>query len=438
MRMMDNFYLIDYLRHDLNLDPDIIESLKFELDQHIYNYGQQFRYPREIWNKGKIQERFFNRILNTGFRYYQLFFKNRKISNQSGVIVSNAYFTVNEELRKLGFEVFRPLWSPMWSLSGENLTLYNKKLYETTNLLKQGFIKNNFVDLINDKILGVIRKYRQDLMEYYVTKKVHALFIPNDIGFFENLSIKILKEIQIPSFIFLHGLPGRYNIYDENRSDYLIVWGEKIREHYIQTGFDRKKIYVSGHPYYNSYQGNELRFNFDDILLVTKSMNGAQFSDKVRLADRGNLILYLYSIQKVLKVLGVKSVRFRPHPSENPIWYFKFLDPQFFKLDTETLQNSLRRSTLVVGPTSTVFLEAMYHGVNYVIYEPIHENVDLVNFPLVPPFDGSERKVPVAKNEAELQSLLEQRKRIDPSVFHEYVKTPFNLNFIKDLISNYN
>ena len=142
----------------------------------------------------------------------------------------------------------------------------------------------------------------------------------------------------------------------------------------------------------------------------------------------------MLQIQNVLTNLGVKSVRFRPHPAENPNWYLKILDLSFFKLDMDNLENSLKKSTLVIGPTSTVFLEAIYWEVNYVIYEPSQNNINLRGLKLYPPFDGFYPEFPVAKNEIELKSVIENKIKVKFSIFHKFIKTPFDLSFIKDLI----
>ena len=178
-----------------------------------------------------------------------------------------------------------------------------------------------------------------------------------------------------------------------------------------------------------------LKFSLEDILVITKTVSGAPpCSNEIRLSDRGNLLLFLYSIENVLKMLGVKAVRFRPHPSENPEWYLEFINSDFYRLDTSSLQESIQRSSLIIGSNSTVFLESIYYGVNYLIYEPSIDNVDLVNDLLVPPFDGSDSRIPVAKSEEELKYLLINEYRIDPAFFHEYIKTPFDISFVRQLI----
>src|ERR1019366_4315214 len=100
----------------------------------------------------------------------------------------------------------------------------------------------------------------------------------------------------------------------------------------------------------------------------------------------------------------------------------------------DSLKESIEKSTLVIGPTSTVFLECLYYGVNYLVYEPAIGNMDLVNFKLVPPFDGTELNVPVAKNEKELEYILNNKEKVNTSFFSEYIKTPFDLSFINNII----
>jgi hypothetical protein len=261
-----------------------------------------------------------------------------------------------------------------------------------------------------------------------------ALFVPNDVSFFENLSIAIFKELKRPSFIFLHGLPGRYNIIDENRSDYLIVWGEKIRQYYIQTGFSPEKVLVSGHPFYTDPGKKELRNDLSDILVLAKIGVGQHHSDGVKLYDRGNMILYLVYIQQVLSKLGVKRVRLRLHPSANTSWVYQYLDKSFFICDEAPLQSSLERSSLVIGPTSTVFLEALYAGVNYLPFEPAENGVTILNEQLVLPFDGSEPGVPVSFNTKELEYHLRNKSLTDRNILYDYISAPFDIHFLKDLI----
>lgn len=430
--MMQNFYLIDYIKENLQIDQTLLESIKYELDQHIYYYGNQFKHPKERYEDfaDKISKERIKKVLIHYMVLISCVFKHNFNNNGNKNILSNAYFSTNEELKKLNFNVYNPPWS-----IGRNFEfLANREIFREVEYFKESFANKSFTDLINQEFIDDIQLFESKLEQYFIDSQIDALFVPNDMAFFESITINIFKQISRPSFIFLHGLPGRYNSVDENKTDYLIVWGDKIKEHYIRAGIDRDKIFVSGHPYYKELKCRDLMSNLDAPLIITKSMNGAQHNDKVRLTDRGNLILYLYMIQAVLRKLGIDHVRFRPHPSENSAWYLKFIDKDFFQVDRGDLSNSLKKSTIVIGPTSTVFLEAIYYGVNYVCFEPCQNDIDLINFNPVPPFDGSDERLPMAKNEEQLEKILKDKTKVDVSIFEDYIKMPFDLSFVKSMI----
>ena len=106
----------------------------------------------------------------------------------------------------------------------------------------------------------------------------------------------------------------------------------------------------------------------------------------------------------------------------------------FFVFDDAPLAESLHAASLVIGPTSTVLLEATYHGVNFVFYEPQENKADLMDNPLVPPFDGSDPKLPTARNEEELHEILHHKIMMDKTLFNDYIKTPFDISFLEKII----
>ncbi|HEY5123850.1 MAG TPA: hypothetical protein VIK14_08965, partial [Ignavibacteria bacterium] len=356
--------------------------------------------------------------------------QNRKSLAKEDVILSNAYFSVNEELKNVGYQVF----CPSWYMSHDRNIFSSLDIFFKSERIKYKLRNSDFIKLLRDDFIDEIDQFEKKLTILFKKRKIKSIFVPNDVDFFENLSIHICKQIGIPSFIFLHGLPGRFNRIDDNRSDYLIVWGEKIKENYIKAGMNPNKIFISGHPYYKQIHLNHLKFSFDRVLVLTKPLAGAHHSDGVILGDRANLLLYLYSIEKILKTVGIKSVRFRPHPCENGSWYLKFINNDFYKLDKGNLQQSIQNSSLIIGPASTVFLESLFYNVNYIIYEPSLNNIDLINYQLVPPFDGTDSKIPVSKNEAELEYMLKNKLKVDPTCLKDYITTPFDISFVKNLI----
>lgn len=424
---MESLSLLDYHKENSKLDPVYLDLLKYEFDNRLYYYGKQFKNPFENKNR-KLSSILYN-YMKSGYTVFKII-QNIIKDNNNEFILSNAYFTVNKELSALGYKVY----CPSWSLTKDGNIFPDIKLFSSSQKIKKVLYKNCFKDLITENFIKEIQEFEEELISVFQKRKIKAVILSNDMTFFEKLLINVSKKIGIPSFIFLHGLPGRYNIIDENRTDYLIVWGENIKKNYIKYGFDSNKIIVSGHPYYKVFNQKSLNFSLKNILVLTKSMNGGQHSDKVRLADRSNLILYLLSVEKVLRKSGVENVRLRPHPSEDINWYYQFISKEFFTPDNFHLEKSITDSSLIIGPTSTVFLESIYHGRNYLVYEPLVEGLDLFKFELIPPFDKSDSRVPVATNENELEYFIKNKIIVDPSCLNDYITSQFNLSFMKNLI----
>ena len=139
----------------------------------------------------------------------------------------------------------------------------------------------------------------------------------------------------------------------------------------------------------------------------------------------------MYQIKDELIKLGVKSVKFRSHPSENIKWYYNYIDTSFFKIDTnESIINSFKESTLVIGPTSTMFVDSILNNVNYLIYEPTNGELDLNNFPLVPPFDSSDNRVVISRNTIELCKNLQNIPLVDPAIILDYIQPEFDISFL--------
>jgi hypothetical protein len=406
-----------------------IELLKSELDEHIYYYGAQFRYPTEIdvdfFLATKRKIKYLLDFVVANQRYVKLKTYNKKR------ILSNSYFSINSELEKCGFKTLYPIHS----LKTKSESIFNNSQIRSFISLNWKIQNSTFQELLDEKTIVLIDNFTKMLYDIYSTMGFSALIVPNDVALFEKINLEIFRKLQIPSFIFLHGLPARYNIIDDNQSDYLVVWGEKIKDNYVNYGgFSPEKILVSGHPYYKKIQISNLRNDFSRILVLTKVPTGSQHSDKIRVQDRGNSIYYLLMIENTLKELGVKNVTLRVHPSENINWYYKFIDKNFFKEENTTLDNILKKSTLVIGPTSTVFLEALFHGVNYIVFEPLTNGVDLYSYVSVAPFDKSDSRVEVANSQLDLKNLLRDKYLVNRLILNDYFSTPFSMDFINKVI----
>ena len=160
-------------------------------------------------------------------------------------------------------------------------------------------------------------------------------------------------------------------------------------------------------------------------------MNGApSSSDVYRLSDRGISISYAWAVEKALKQLGVTRAVLRLHPVERLEWYTRYVDMEFYTLDTRNLGDSLRQSSLVIGPTSTVSMDAASNGIPYFCFEQEMK----YSSPLVPPFDGSEKDFPIALTVDELINNLKNGRCMQPSVFKKYIADNFDLNGLISVI----
>ncbi len=421
---ISSFNYFNFLKNTEFSDDTYFDMLKYEVDSKIYHYGDHFRRPT-IKNTFTILKR------HLGLMLYFSLSKIGKVDKHSGAtILSNSYHGLNDDLLKLGYNVIRPIHDIRFNeRSAGGLRLF--KLYlEISTLLNSGNIPTTPTDTLFDRIKEFEFEYSLIISRF----NYEGLIVPNDSSLFELMNLNLFRIANKPSFIFLHGLPSRYSLFEESKSDYLIVWGRRIKENYINAGFDEEKIFVSGHPLYKDYKLINLQFSAKSVLVVTKGLNGSQYREKNVVGDRGNLITYLLSIKEALKMIGVKSARLRVHPSENYLWYKTFIGDDFFLEDNLVLSDSLKNSDLVIGPISTVFLDSIIAGTNYIIYEPIFEGLDHSGYPVVEPFDGSNSRIPVAHSFDDLVHNLKTKLVMDSSVALDYIDPHFNLEFLQSIV----
>jgi len=413
------FNYLDYLNDGTDINSEFLEDIKYEIDSRFYQYGSHFKANTENKIFFFMQRISFFRKLLKGL--LKKVFHNHKTSKN--IAVSSAYFEIQNELVNIGYNCI----SVPWLDSNDNPLLFYK-LQNFSNQIK----RCNFSEI--DRLFTNYQNIRIELKNYYSKSEIKLLILPQDMGVFERVSIRIFKELKKKTYIFSHGLPARYNSIDDNKTDYLVVWGNKIRDNYIKAGFNKNKILVSGHPLFKKYNITDIKLksSFDKILVLSKSLNGTPYSTGVRISDRTNLLIYLYQIKEELLKFGVKSVKFRPHPSENINWYYNFIDSDFFIIDSnKSVTDSFKESTLVIGPTSTMFVNSILNDVNYLVYEPMNSENDLNNFPLVPPFDSSDERLMISKSPLDLYENLKNIPTVETSIILDYVKPKFDISFLK-------
>lgn len=424
-------YLIKYLvdNADNELSKKYIDFFKVELDWHIYNSGIQITKSYNRDRKIGLKER--------TLRFYQysdaLLSKPNYNQSKGLKVLSTVHFPHKNSLSDLGFDYHSPIWHPL----GRKNVFGDLKTFQWHKKIQNLIRNEDFYLFLESKLHVELEEFQQHLLSQYQKQDFRALFLYTDQYFYSKYNIDIFKKMDRPSLVFTHGMPGIYSLEVDNRSDYLMVWSDKIKNNYVNAGFDHSKIKVVGHPKYKNLEKNKaLRSDLSDVLVIPVSSitwHQHEYDNPVN-PDRSMVILYLYKVQSVLKKLGLKKARYRVHPSINKEWVHAFLDHDFFVCDTETLTYSLSHTSLIIGANSTVLLESLINGVNYIAFDPKEENgINMSGYKSVPPFDGSEEKLMICYDEDELEKMLRFNAMTDYSLVHEFIQD-FDLSVLKEII----
>jgi len=429
--MSNRNLLLNLIESENTRNKKYYDLLKGAYDSRFYHYGNHFRYHEE--NRLGIKEFLRSKVMSLliGIFVFLMSFKKRK---KEPTIFSTSYFNTDAYFKTTyGFKMSRP----PWAYNNRRDNLFNFELFKKSEELKKELKHENFSYLISETFISKVKIYEEELKRFIVHNNIVALFVSNDVGFFEKLTINIFRDLRLPSFAFVHGLQFWLNDYDWKRADYLVVWGRLSKDDFVKKGFLSHQILISGHPSIQFSKNTNLRFELNDILVLGNSLHGIHPSNKYTLTDRSNCIYYLYLIQSCLKELNVSKVRFRPHPSENPEWYKKNIDLTFFEIDEFDLNSSLGAATLVIGPTSTVFFDSLVRGVNFVVFNPPNQfGFGLNGYRTPSMYNGDNKKVPVAKSVVELREILIKKKRVDVSILNDICKEKFDLEDLYSIINN--
>ena len=427
-------YLIKYLveNADNELSKKYIDFFKVELDWHLYisetHIAKSYFRNRHIRTKDRLK------------RLYQysraLILQPNTIESSNAKVLSTLKLSQKDtsSLSELGIAAYSPIWHPLRkkNIVGDLKTLrWHQRIQEKIR-------NDDFHLFLDSKFHEQLETFQEHLITQYQNYDFRALFLYTDQYFYSKYHIDIFKKLDRPSFVFSHGMPGAYSLEVDNRADYLMVWSEKIKQNYINAGFNSAKVKVVGNPSYKHLEKYKtLRSDFSNVLVIPVSSVTWHHHeyDNIVVSDASMVVLYLYKVQKVLKKLGIKKARYRTHPSINKEWVHPLLDPDFYVCDTEPLSTSLNKSSIVIGSNSTVLLEALIDGVNYIGFHPKEENgVNMSGYKSVPPFDGMEEKLMLTDNEEDLEKMLRSNVMTDYSLVHDYIQD-LDLSILKKLIN---
>lgn len=408
------------------LTSHYIDLLKNDLDTMLYGnnpsfMGRNLHLPSKysIWKSDR--RRTIKRLI-----------KPNKADRDLKNVLSTMYFGTNEDFLKYNIKIYSTPLRPLANV------IDKKPLRELRNIYFSMLQSGTFMGMLNKEKITRLETLKEEIADIFVQNKIEAFFTHNDEEFCNRYLSEVCKKVEIPSFEFLHGLPGVYTPSINTRTDYLCVWGEKIKENYINNGFTKERIYVTGAPRFSKFtqKVEKLRNTFDDILVAPSGacmwIQHGWIMDEHGDQNDSLLILYIYQVEHVLKQFGVKHARLRPHQTVDKQWVAKYIDTDFYTFDYESVNDSLSHSSMVIGPHSTLMMDALINGVNYYVYDPGENGYTVRGAKIIPPYDGKDGYVRVAQTEEELIEAIRQQFILDSKFLDGYLQ-PFDLSPIMHL-----
>ena len=421
-------YILNYMREHSNdeLTSHYIDLFKNDLDTMLYGnnpsfMGRNLHLPSKysIWKSD--MRRTIKRLI-----------KPNKADRDLKNVLSTMYFGTNEDFLKYNMKLYSTPLRPLANV------IDKKPLRELRNLYFSMLQPGTFMGMLNKEKITRLETLKEEIAEIFVQNKIKAFFTHNDEEFCNKYLAEICQMAGIPSFEFLHGLPGVYTQSINTGTDYLCVWGEQIKANYIKNGFVPERIFVTGAPRFSHFMRpvEKLRNSFEDVLVAPSGaciwIQHGWVMDEHGDQNDSLLVLYIYQVEHVLKQFGIKHARLRPHQTVDKKWVAKYIDTDFYSLDYESVNDSLGHSTMVIGPHSTLMMDALCNGVNYYVYDPGEGGYTVRGAKIVPPYDGMNEYVKVAQTEDELVMNLKEKKIINQKFLDGYL-CPFDLTPIINL-----
>lgn len=230
-----------------------------------------------------------------------------------------------------------------------------------------------------------------------------CILLPFDSAYLHQTVIEAARQLNIPSVVMLHGLPGIYHRGGcSQRSDYLLVWGDEIARRFVQAGRRADRIFQVGMPQAAAAPMTTARRHqaaTATVLLLTNP-----FGNGTVLSAEDDAEIYLFAILDELCRRPNLQVLLRPHPSESAAYYQQSVMARHYDrvqlAATEPIPDLLSRSDLVIGPISTVLVDALLARVPVVCV-----NFGKITYPA--PFDGR-WAVPLVTTIHELRAQLDR------------------------------
>lgn len=308
---------LQYAEKHSELSEENFDLLYYHLDKCLWYHSDYWRNPLKIYKEGELNQNkefvilvFIRRLLGfikciiTVFKNFLLNTENQKI-NDDEIIICQSYFNFIANF-------------PFRSINIFDFSFLNTDEYENDIKLimeVDGILQNEGLDyLLSLEMNEKINKLKKSLLRIYADKKIKAFFSYADCDFWSRIFILIFKQLNKPTFLYVHGMPGVYkSIY--NRSDFLLVWSEKMKNNFINAGVPKEKILLWQNKKYAGNITPLKKIELSSVVVLGHTMPGADpCCDKTRNFQRnfGLTLLYADLVKNTLLKMGVKKAVFDP------------------------------------------------------------------------------------------------------------------------------
>ncbi len=174
------------------------------------------------------------------------------------------------------------------------------------------------------------KKFSQSIKQIEITKKLlekynfSTIMLWSEDRLEEQILYNLAKQNKISVIFSQHGFEFDTNEmipymnffrWFPSRSDFIIVWGNMMKEWFIKNGVDAKKIKSLGSPYFSKIFSTKFKFKNDYILLACDAKAFDYVPEELCVK---NILEYKNKIKKICQIvtnLNEKLV-IKPHPSK--------------------------------------------------------------------------------------------------------------------------
>ena len=176
-----------------------------------------------------------------------------------------------------------------------------------------------------------IQKFSDSIRQIEISKKLFekydfsAIMIWTEHQLEEQILLHLGQQKNIPVIFSQHGFEFDTNEMKNSmkffrgfplKSDFIIVWGEIMKNWFIKNNIDSKKIKSLGSPYFSKLSSKNI-ISKNDYVLLASDAKAFDFKPEELLIE--NILNYDQIIENISKIIiGLdQSLTIKPHPSKN-------------------------------------------------------------------------------------------------------------------------